>query len=143
MNWSEILDESYDEYRIIIHDDCSKEEFLCSLMNFTLYDSGEITNLFAKYTIEVAVAITNRTTFDYIKDQENYKWYLIMMNISPFLENVDWGTSVRGAWWDSEITLDTCDLFKDGEQLLSPKFTKSEWDNFILSLEKFMSSVSP
>lgn len=79
---------------------CSKLAFLGNVIfDFTTYD-GEMDELFAEKMIEVIDSILNGKTFDYIKDRSNYINYLTMVNM-PFLkEKIDWGTSVRGAWFD-------------------------------------------
>lgn len=69
------------------------------IFNFTTYD-GEMAELFACKALEVCAAISNRTTFDYIKDAEQYRWYLVMCNMPFFSDKLEWGTSIRGAWWD-------------------------------------------
>ena len=76
----------------------SKHEYLSSMVfDFTTYD-GDVDKLFVSKALEVCDAISNRTTFDYIK--ENLEWYLIMMNMPFFADQTSWGTSVRFAWWD-------------------------------------------
>lgn len=105
MSYKEILQERYEEF-CSWHDGSgeseptTKQEFLSSnVFNFATYDA-EIEHLFVTKALEVCDAISNRTTFEYIKDAENYKWFLIMVNIKFFEESIEWGTSVRGAWWD-------------------------------------------
>lgn len=64
---------------------CTYEEEFCAEMT--------------RSALDVADAISNRYTFDYISNDENYRWYLLMVNM-PFFENkLEWGTSIRGAWW--------------------------------------------
>lgn len=69
------------------------------IFDFTTYD-GNIDELFAMKMIEVIDCILNSTTFDYQNKEENYINYLTMVNM-PFLKDkLDWGTSIRGAWFD-------------------------------------------
>ena len=50
--------------------------------------------------LEVIDVIINQTQFEYIKDEAKYLNYLTMVNM-PFLSNkIEWGTSIRGAWFD-------------------------------------------
>lgn len=72
------------------------------IFDFTTYDD-EKAEVFARHAIEVCEAINNCTTFDYIKDPGNYTWYLIMVNMPFFADKLNWGTSVRGAWWDGPL----------------------------------------
>lgn len=78
-------------------------QFLGSdIFNFTTHDGG-VDELFAKKMLEVIDCILNKTTFEYHKhgeDEANYLNFLTMVNM-PFLQGMlDWGTSIRGAWFD-------------------------------------------
>jgi len=57
--------------------------------------------------LDTLIKIKNRTTFEYIKNKENYKNFILSCNfIQDWLE---WGTSIRGAWFntgDGKIVLD-------------------------------------
>ncbi|MBL0317485.1 MAG: hypothetical protein IPP69_17640 [Flavobacteriales bacterium] len=81
----------------------SKFEFLSSdIFDFTTYD-GSIDELFAKNMIEVIDCILNKTTFEYHKSGQygvKYLNFLTMVN-TPFMKGkLEWGTSIRGAWFD-------------------------------------------
>lgn len=115
------LQELESDYQDSKHGECGTENKLQYLgqyvFNFTTYDS-EMDELFAKMMIETLTAIQNRTTFDYIKDETQYRNYLLMCN-SPFLyDKLDWGGSIRGAWFDYEYP----DFIKSIEVIL-------EWVN--------------
>lgn len=75
-------------------------ETLADLFGFTTYDSS-IDKLLSENMIEVLECILQKKTFDYLdKSPENYLNYLNMVNM-PFLkEKLEWGTSIRGAWFD-------------------------------------------
>ena len=78
----------------------SKTEYAgCIIFDFTTY-SGEMDVLFANKMIEVLKCILNRTTFDYIKDEKQYINYLTMINMPFLIDKIEWGTSIRGAWFD-------------------------------------------
>ena len=102
-NYKEQLDKLYLEEK---DNECppdNKFQFLGnSIFNFTTYD-GAIDELFAKKMIEVIDCIVNYKTFDYHKhgeDEANYINYLTMVNM-PFMKGkLEWGTSIRGAWFD-------------------------------------------
>lgn len=108
------------------------------IFNYTTYD-GEVSELFALKTVEVIKAINNRTVFEYIKNEDNYKWYLLICNM-PFVRGrIDWGTSIRGAWWDYEIIFQSCQLYDDEEQICEEiKFTQEEWGEFIVAIIEFV-----
>ena len=137
MNYLELLDRSYKsvcEYT----EGLSKMDFLIShLFEIATYDSGQ-SEIIGKKLFETIDAINNRTTFDYIKDPENYTWYLMFCNFSFFKGKIEWGTSVRGAWWtqshykDRFIKFSTCALIEeDGEQKTDWEFAIDEWIDFM------------
>ena len=99
-NYKEQLDKLYLEEK---DNECppdNKFQFLGnSIFGFTTYDSG-IDELFAKKMLEVIDCIYNKTIFDYQNDENNYINYLTMVNM-PFMQGkLEWGTSIRGAWFD-------------------------------------------
>lgn len=73
--------------------------FLSSgIVGITTYDGGLDKDI-GEDILETLVQINNRTTFDYIKDEINYKKHIICCN---FIEDwLDWGTSIRGAWFNT------------------------------------------
>jgi hypothetical protein len=66
---------------------------------FATYDSEKAT-LFGQKAVEFIEAVTEGKTFEYQQaSEENYTWFLIMANMPFFQKRLEWGTSVRGAWW--------------------------------------------
>lgn len=108
------------------------------IFDFTTYDE-EMDELFARRAIEVCRAIQGKATFDYIKDREQYVWYLTMMNMPFFAKRTEWGTSIRGAWWDGSGEYVSCGLWLDGEQVTEMDFTRETWPLFIDAIIKFPS----
>jgi hypothetical protein len=121
----------------------SRLEFLAEyVFDFTTYDT-EMGELFARKALEVCAAINDGKTFDYIKDADNYRWYLLMVNMPFFAGRLEWGTSVRGAWWDHGAQkLESCGLWREGEQVLSMEFPRSEWARFVAALVEFPATAS-
>jgi hypothetical protein len=126
----------------VYHGGCPPEsrlEFLAdNLFDFTTYD-GEISVLLAHTAVRVCEAITMRVTGDFIEDQGQYIEYLTMCNMPFFASKLEWGTSIRGAWWESYngIEIDSCGLYIEDKQLLNLKLYKEEWDKFILAVVEF------
>lgn len=120
----------------------SRAQFLSSdIFDFTLYD-GAMDEVFGHKAVEVCQAILTRTTCEYIREEENYRWYLIMCNMPFFAERLEWGTSIRGAFWGSSVVpgteFHTCALWANGQQLTEPmQFTWAEWERFIAALISF------
>lgn len=135
-----MLEEGYEA--IASTDPIGRLEYLSDyIFNFTTYD-GAMAELFANKAMEVCAAISDRTTFDYIKDAEQYRWYLVMVNMPFFADKLEWGTSIRGAWWGEpphkKIEFSSCGLFLDGEQLHETmEFTRDQWREFIAAVLAF------
>lgn len=116
------------------------------IFDFTTYDS-EMDQLFGKKALEVCKAISDKKTFEYQEDEENYKWFLVMVNMPFFKDKLEWGTSIRGAWWalygDDKFELNSCGLYEDGgtgqsiSQVLELKFNKEQWGLFVTAMENF------
>jgi hypothetical protein len=108
------------------------------IFDFTTYDSA-MGELFASKALEVCEAVSDGKTFEYIEDPENYKWYLLMCNMPFFDGRLEWGTSIRGAWWDYGGTeFDTCGLWLNGKQITDTmKFSAPMWRDFIAALLSF------
>ena len=116
----------------------SRLEFLADhVFDFTTYDSA-MSELFAAKALDVCVAISNGTTLDYIKAEDNYRWFLLMVNMPFFAGRLEWGTSIRGAWWDyGPQKLESCGLWRGEEQTLTVEFTRDEWLAFIAAVVAF------
>lgn len=143
MDYKNILEHSFAIEKEI--KECPSEsrlEFLSEkIFNFTTYDSS-MSELFGWRAVEVCEAITNGTTFDYISNPDNYKWFLIMCNMPFFADKLDWGSSIRGAWWSAypgqQIEFQSCGLWNKNEQMDHVlKFDKDEWMIFIRALIEF------
>tara|TARA_Y100000310_G_C20699475_1_gene828376 strand:- start:5042 stop:5539 length:498 start_codon:yes stop_codon:yes gene_type:complete len=87
------------------------------IFEFTTYDSN-ITKILALEMCEVLEAVLKKDTLNYIaQSEDHYLKYMIMVNM-PFLENkLNWGTSIRGAWFDNYLEYNVADIItvKKGE----------------------------
>ena len=110
------------------------------IFDFKTYDA-EMTELFVGKALEVCAAISGSKTFEYINDAENYRWFLLMCNMPFFARRLNWGTSIRGSWWDTSTPnateFNTCGLWLDGEQLTSLRLSTDQWQEFIAALLDF------
>ena len=141
--YRQLLEEGFEQCR---HegggDPHARLEFLSDhIFNFTTYD-GELAELFAIRALEVCSAISSKKTFEYIKDQEQYRWYLAMVNMPFFADRLEWGTSIRGAWWGwyprKTTEYSSCGLWQDDEQLHETiEFTEPQWIEFIAAILEF------
>ena len=138
-NWEEILGHSYATTLHHREGDLTRLEFLSDyIFNLTTYD-GEVSELFARKMVEVVEAITLRKTFDYIKTPENYQWYLVCVNFPFFQDRIEWGSSVRGAWWVYDAQkLDTCGVWCGDAQVLVLDFpAQADWVAFVQAVVAF------
>ena len=70
------------------------------IFDLTTYD-GELDELFVKKIIETSKAIIDRKTSEYIEQSENnYIVYILACQIFNKNNWIDWGTSIRGSWFD-------------------------------------------
>jgi hypothetical protein len=137
MDYRRVLDEGY--LYLCGEDHISRLEYLSEyIFDFTTYD-GEMAELFARKALEVCAAISDGKTFDYIKDADDSRWFLWMCNTPFLVSRLEWGTSIRCAWWDLHGTeLSTCGLWSGGVQITEPlTFNEKQWREFIAALISF------
>lgn len=102
------LDEDYKEDLQREYPPKNKLQYLGeSVFDFTTYD-GDMDELFASIMIEVIDCILQRKTFEYISDAAKNIQYLLMVNMPFMVDKLDWGGSIRGAWFDDNHT---CEIF--------------------------------
>ena len=107
------------------------------IFDFTTYES-EADELFARKAVEVCAAITDGKTFEYIANPTGRIWYLLMVNMPFFMPRMDWGTSIRGAWWDhKQPVLNSCGLWVGAEQQTEWIFSGEQWEEFMRAVIAF------
>lgn len=142
MNYQALLEHSFAKKNDYLDEKQSRLEYLAGdIFDFTTYDS-EMDELFAQKAVEVCSAINDQETYDYIADSENYRWYLIMVNMPFFGDKLEWGVSIRGTWWSTPInqqaiTLESCGLWSETGQIMSLQLTLDEWKQFIAAIVEF------
>lgn len=147
-DYAALLEHSFQVERACQGRDISRLEYLSgSIFEFTTYES-EMDELFAAKAVEVCRAITERRTFEYIDSRGNRVWYLMMCNMPFFADRIEWGSSVRGAWWNSyrgvTLELNSCGLWVGEEQITEGiEFTADEWERFIRAVIEFANPPLP
>lgn len=134
-DYQTMLEEGYADFKEQVREGSRLEYLSENIFNFTTYEI-EYSEMFAKKALEVCAAIEEGVTFEYIQSQENRLWYLLMVNMPFFADKLEWGTSIRGAWW-REVEFSSCGLWLHGEQLETMKFTREQWHNFIAEVLVF------
>lgn len=138
-DYKQLLEHSYAQECISASSrPASRLEYLADhIFSFTTYEQ-EMSEMFAARALLVCDAITCGKTFEYIAEDEDRMWFLLMCNMPFFKERLDWGGSIRGAWWDHEDQeLFTVGLWVGEEQLTTWKFTEEEWEQFVQALVVF------
>lgn len=93
--------EKYEKDFDIAHSvfDANKYEWAASHVFEICTDDGELDEIFVKKIIEVCRAILESRTFEYIEDKDNYIAYIIVCQLLYEKGWIEWGTSIRGAWF--------------------------------------------
>jgi len=140
MNYKKLLEDGYEQIKIFQQDpDLTRAEYLCDhIFEIVTYD-GEMAAMFGEKAVEVCNAILTGKTFEYIEDKERYKWYLTMCNFPFFKNKIEWGCSIRGAWWMTYQTIKytSCGMFDGREQVLNFEFKENQWKEFIEAITEF------
>lgn len=92
-----------------------------SIFNLATYD-GDLDELFVKKILEVIKVILDGTNFEYIKDETNYRAYILVCQLLKEMNWINWGSSIRGAWFD--------DFISDEE--VSPLFVPHTYEDRLL-----------
>ena len=101
MNYKDILERDYLLKKSYHEHDYTVEDYLSEyVLNYTTYDS-ELDNQLVFRSCVVIDAILRGETFKLIEDksQDWYLWYIVIVNMPFFVDKLEWGTSVRGAWF--------------------------------------------
>lgn len=140
--YKDILNFSYKRY---------SEEDLCAgdyndfidraIFDLTTYD-GSITEILVSKLIKICEAINNRTTFKFIENEQNYIDFITLLHFDFFKNRLNWGTSIRGAWWDeTEYILDSNYLYhnndKNYDKIRKITFNCENWIVFLNAVIEF------
>lgn len=91
--------ESYKEFGTFEN----KYEWAAShIFNLATYDS-DLDEKFVKLILEVCEVILENKNYEYIEDETNYFTFIAVCQRLNSLGWIDWGTSIRGAWFDDQV----------------------------------------
>lgn len=106
MTAKEIYEAHYKEYSSTFKHEVSKYEWASrNIFDLITYDE-HIDEVLVKYCLIVLDTILYRTTYEFIKSEDNYIVYIVVCQLLNEFGWIDWGTSIRGAWFnDSSICI--------------------------------------
>jgi hypothetical protein len=70
-----------------------------SVLGLCTYDM-DLDVYFGREIFEVMKVIYNKKNFEYIKDEDNYKIFMLVCNLLNKNHWIEWGTSIRGCWFN-------------------------------------------
>jgi len=124
--WLETLRDSFGNHTKEfdkISEQSKRLAFLSStVFGLTTYDL-DLDIEFGKDIFEIMKVIYEKRNFEYIKDESNYKKYILVCNFLINNHWLEWGGSIRGAWFNNfeSIRLNDC---SEDKILLSKEFIK-------------------
>jgi len=105
-----------------------------NVFDVTTYDNA-VSDWFGRVILRVALAVTRRTTLDEMKDPMRGREYLIAVNLPFFADRLEWGGSIRGAWWDwKNHSFDVCFA---SVMVANTEMGSEEMERFWRALEQF------
>jgi hypothetical protein len=143
--WAEWLEKMHAEMGDFQENMPSRYETAAAVLGIVTYD-GSMDEVIVRTMMPTLLAIGNKTTFELIEDPKQYAWFCITVNM-PFLQQrLEWGTSIRGAWYKLDNEFDPhegvigtgssgCDII-DAEPLR--KGDEEAFFNLIKALDAFV-----
>lgn len=99
-----------------------KMDFMCGLLDITTYDVNS-SRIIGEDIVEVLEVINNGNNFEYIKDDNNYRKFIIICNFLEHVNWIEWGSSIRACWLNTELPTDNLYsmqdnlIFKDKQEI--------------------------
>lgn len=108
----EIYRTRYNEEKTWSVEEPSKLEWVAtSVFDLVTYD-GDLDERFAKDILEVCKVILEKRNYEYIEDEQNYVKYILVCQLLDKNYWINWGTSIRGAWFEVNESKDILDEFE-------------------------------
>lgn len=101
----DIYKDNYEEQCTHFEDRYTKYEWAASdIFDLVTYDGG-LDEMFVKDILEVCKVILERSTYEYIGNHECYVKYILVCQLLNTFKWIDWGTSIRGAWFSTTFMM--------------------------------------
>lgn len=98
MTVEEYYKSDYEDYASICEGNTKYGWVASNVFDLATYDSS-LDELFVKKIIEVCKVILDGLTYEYIHSNDNYIIYILVCQLLDKLNWIEWGTSIRGAWF--------------------------------------------
>lgn len=106
MNAIDIYRAQYEEESNWHFDKWDKYHWAASrIFDLTTYDRG-LDEIFVKDILEVCKVILEKRNYEYIEDEKNYLKYILVCQVLNKFNWLNWGTSIRGAWFEVDVYRD-------------------------------------
>lgn len=129
MRYLDLIEKDYKE-TLQAEEGKSKLEYIGEdVFNLCTY-CVETTEFMTTKALEVCHAINNRNNHEYISVDHDHTWYVTILNMPFFKDKIDWGTSIRGAWWCKHESM-------NNNNLKLEDMDNDKWHQFISDLLEF------
>lgn len=109
MNVIDIYRAHYEEVCSWHEDEYDKYEWAANyIFDLCTYDA-ELDEKFVKAILEICQVIIDKENFYYIYNDKNYTTYILVCQLLNNFQWIDWGTSIRGAWFEN---------YRDGRKVI-------------------------
>lgn len=123
-NVKDLYKAHYEFYKECFTDERLKYSWAATeIFDIWTYDSS-LDELFVKDILEVCKVILDQENFEYIKDEQNYKKYILVCQLLDKFHWIEWGTSIRGAWFDDD---NYCPKFESRPIVKENEWWGPEW----------------
>lgn len=93
---------NYESYKECETFDNKYEWAASHIFNLATYDS-RLDEMFVKLISEVCDVILENKNYEYIEDETNYFTFVAVCQRLDSLGWIDWGSSIRGAWFADQV----------------------------------------
>lgn len=133
MTVREIFEKQYKSYCKVVYDSDVYDWAADEIFDLTTYDS-ELDKLFVETILDVCKVILARQNFEFIKDETAYVVYIVVCNMFEHKHWIEWGTSIRGAWFDENAKAEP--IFESYDETPNVPFTKENLVTLIEFIEE-------
>lgn len=117
-----------------------------AIFGFTTYDYT-LNELYTRKALEACKVINDGTVIEYILDNVNYCWFVLLLQLEFFSSRINWEESIRGSYWNilghrpgykKKNYLSSSHFYDDMEQIEGVVFSSDEeWKIFLNAVIEF------